>query len=279
MRPRLAKDIIMIGIFDSGVGGLTVLEAIRARLPHEDLIYLGDTARVPYGNRTPQTIIRYAESCARQLVRRNVKAIVIACNTASAHALEALNAAFDIPVFGVIEPAARLATQLTKSGNIGIIGTRATIASQAYARAITSAHPEMKVQGLPCPLFVPLVEEGWSQTAVARMVIQEYLGKLIAQSQNQVPDTLILGCTHYPVLKPMIAEVLSNLGANMALCDCAQATAGYLADELDQRGLLSKKTSSGTVEYWVTDDPAQFEEVGRSFMKQAPQNVSHIDIV
>jgi glutamate racemase len=269
----------MIGIFDSGVGGLTVLDAIRAQLPHEDLVYLGDTARVPYGNRTPQTIVRYATSCARQLVKRDVKAIVIACNTASAHALNALNEAFDVPVFGVIEPAAQMAMQMTQKGSIGIIGTRATIASRAYEHAILRSAPDMKVCGHACPLFVPLVEEAWSKTEVARLVVKQYLSELIAKAGSDVPDTLILGCTHYPVLKPMISEVLSVLGVDMQLCDCAQATASYLSHELSNRHLLDTKTALGRVEYLVTDDPDQFAEVGRSFMAEAPQLVRHIDIV
>lgn len=273
------KHFIMIGIFDSGVGGLTVLEAIRTRLPYEDLLYLGDTARVPYGNRTPQTIVRYAMSCAQQLVKRDVKTIVIACNTASAHALDALNEAFHIPVFGVIEPAARLAMQMTKSGHIGIIGTRATIGSKAYERAILKASPEMQVSALACPLFVPIVEENWSQTEVARLIVREYIENLRQQSKNHVPDTLILGCTHYPILKPMIADVLNDLHIPMQLCDCAQATAEYLANELEIRGLLSDSTQEGTTEYLVTDDPKQFTEVAQSFMHRAPQLVKHIDIV
>lgn len=269
----------MIGIFDSGVGGLTVLDAVRVQLPHEDLIYLGDTARVPYGNRTPQTIVRYATSCARQLVRRDVKAIVIACNTASAHALDALNEAFDIPVFGVITPAANQAMLMTQKGSIGIIGTRATIASKAYEQAIHRVQPDVKVCGYACPLFVPLVEEGWSKTQVARLIIHKYLSDLISQAGNDVPDTLILGCTHYPVLKFMISDVLHELGVDMQLCDCAQATAAYLASELANRSLLKSDNAVGTVEYLVTDDPEQFSEVGRSFMAEAPQNVRHIDIV
>ncbi|MBQ9816016.1 MAG: glutamate racemase [Proteobacteria bacterium] len=268
-----------IGVFDSGVGGLTVLDAVRQALPHEDLVYLGDTARVPYGNRTPQTIVRYATSCARQLVNRHVKAIVIACNTASAHALDALNEAFDVPVFGVIEPASRMAVDVSKSKCIGIIGTRATIASQAYTRAIQAIDPNAHVYGLACPLFVPLVEEGWAETDVARLVVRKYLEDLIALSNGHEMDTLILGCTHYPVLKSLIQETLASLDRHMVLCDCAQATAKSLVEHLKDRHLLRQTSESGWSDYLVTDDPQQFSAVGRSFMHEPPVNVSHIDIV
>ncbi len=268
-----------IGVFDSGVGGLTVLDAIRQSLPNEDLVYLGDTARVPYGNRTPQTIIRYATSCARQLVARDVKAIVIACNTASAHALDALTEAFDIPIFGVIEPASRMAVSISKSHCIGIIGTRATISSKAYTRAILHIDSSTHVYGLPCPLFVPLVEEGWANSEVARLVVQQYLQELLQITDGHSLDTLILGCTHYPVLKSLIAETLQKCGQNVTLCDCAQATAAALVEQLKSRHLFACENRIGRSSYLVTDDPLQFSAVGKSFMKTPPADVSHIDII
>ncbi|MBR4984753.1 MAG: glutamate racemase [Proteobacteria bacterium] len=267
-----------IGVFDSGVGGLTVLDAIRRALPCENFVYLGDTARVPYGNRTPQTIVRYALSCAQQLVARDVKAIVIACNTASAHALGALNAAFEIPVFGVIEPASAKAVRETRTGHVGIIGTRATISSGAYERAMRKIDPEIHTCGLACPLFVPLVEEGWANTDVARMVVREYLEKLIQSAGAAELDTLILGCTHYPVLKRQISETLSELSQHITLCDCAEATAEDLVRQLAARSLLTAQKTSGRSAYLVTDDPVQFSMIGRSFMQDPPDNVIHIDI-
>ena len=267
-----------IGVFDSGIGGLTVLESIRRVLPGEDFIYLGDTARVPYGNRTSQTIVRYSTSCARQLVARGVKAIVIACNTASAHALDALRAAFDVPVLGVIEPVSRYAAQVTQTRSIGVIGTRATVSSGAYTAAIQRFRPDASVFGLACPLFVPLVEEGWANTDVAGMVVERYLRDLLNMAGSQAIDTLILGCTHYPVLKSRIIETLDRLGHAVQLCDCGEATAKVLVDTLKADGLIASH-GNGHVHYLVTDDPAQLTAVGASFMHEPPQDVEHIDIV
>lgn len=270
-----------IGVFDSGVGGLTVLDAIRQVLPNEDYIFLGDTARVPYGNRTKQTIIRYATSCVHQLVARDVKAIVIACNTASAYALDALTQMLDIPVFGVIEPAAQRAVQLSTNQCVGIIGTRATIHSQAYVHAIQSIKKEVKVYGMPCPLFVPIVEEGWADSDVAKLVVHKYLEDLLkdVELHEDQMDTLILGCTHYPILKAIISKELAEMNKSVELCDCAQATAISLAKELQKTHLLSDSQLPGDACYLVTDDPVQFSSIGQSFMKVPPENVEHIDIV
>ncbi|MGN1071177.1 MAG: glutamate racemase [Bradymonadia bacterium] len=269
-----------VGIFDSGIGGLTVLDAIRQILPHEDYIYLGDTARVPYGNRTPQTIIRYATSCARQLVARNVKTIVIACNTASAHAIDALRQTFDIPVLGVITPASQLATHTTHSGHIGVIGTRATIQSHSYERAIQTINPNTYVHSLPCPLFVPLVEEGWANSQVAQLVVQQYMEQLFNNTYEHADliDTLILGCTHYPVLKPLIHDVLTSMHKHVALCDSGTATANQLKQQLFTSHLLNPQTSTGNANYLVTDDPELFTAIGKSFMKSPPDTATHIDI-
>ena len=271
-----------IGVFDSGVGGLTVLEALRQVLPNENYIYLGDTARVPYGNRTSQTNIRYAVSGTQQLVNRGVKAIVIACNTASAHALESLRQTFDIPIFGVIEPVSQMAVSLTQTQCIGVIGTRATISSQAYTKAIHRISENIQVYGLACPLFVPLVEEGWAGSEVAGMVVREYLKNLhdsLDISKNHSIDTLILGCTHYPILKARITESLSEMGMQIQLCDCGQATAKVLKDGLTKQNLLNHTKHLGNVQYLVTDDPRQFMNIGLSFMREPPKNVEHIDIV
>lgn len=265
-----------IGIFDSGIGGLTVLEAIHAKLPSENLIYLGDTARVPYGNRTPQTIIRYALACANVLVERGVKALLIACNTASAHALIPLSRALPIPVYGVIDPVSRVALRGSQNKIIGVIGTRATIQSEAYTRAIAEHDPNASVYAIACPLFVPLVEEGWAQSDVARTIATHYLENFCQQPQTI--DTLILGCTHYPVLKNIIAERLDVLGLRAKLCDCAQASADAMADALGKSDLLNLSLAKGQCRYLVTDNPEQFARVGSSFMKEAPTDVEHIDL-
>jgi len=268
-----------IGIFDSGVGGLTVLDAIRRTLPNEDLIYLGDTARVPYGNRTPQTIIRYALSCANILVRYHIKALVIACNTASAHALAPLSAALQTPVFGVIDPVAAYAAQTTQTKHIGVIGTRATIGSGAYERAIHALDPTITLHAAACPLFVPLVEEGWANTGIARDTALAYL-KHFAPPGDKAPalDTLILGCTHYPILRDVIQETLTQLHIKARLCDCASATATMLSKNLKQRALLNPGDKAGSVRFLVTDDPEQFAAIGKAFLNEVPTDVTHIDL-
>ncbi len=266
-----------IGVFDSGVGGLTVLDAIQTELPNESVVYLGDTARVPYGNRTPQTIVRYALECAEVLVSRGVKAIVIACNTASAHALDVLQCELTIPVFGVIDPVSEEAVKITQNHCIGLIGTRATVASGAYERAIHLFDPQARIVAQACPLFASLAEEDWADHEVTYLTALEYLKPF--KSAPIVPDTLILGCTHYPILKPAITRALNTLDLHMTLCDCARATAHELHEQLRRRDLLSHATQPGHTEYLVTDAPAPFAAIGASFMSRAPQNVKHIDLV
>lgn len=266
-----------IGVFDSGVGGLTVLDAIQKELPHESVIYLGDTARVPYGNRTPETIARYARECANALVERGVKAIVIACNTASAHALDILQSQMSIPVFGVIDPVSGEAARLTRNGSVGLIGTRATVASGAYARALHALNPNLCLSAKACPLFVNLAEEAWADHDVTYQVAVEYLKAF--RHVSVTPDTLILGCTHYPILKRAIERALTTLDLDMTLCDCATATARALHDALGHSGLLSTRPTLGHTHYYVTDAPTHFAAVGATFMSQAPQNVQQLDIV
>lgn len=266
-----------IGVFDSGVGGLTVLDALQKVLPHESFLYLGDTARVPYGNRTPQTIVRYALECAHVLVERGVKAIVIACNTVSAYALDVLQCNLAVPVFGVIEPVSHEAAALTHSGTVGLIGTRATVSSGAYARALNRINPKLKLISVPCPLFASLAEEAWAEHEVTYLVALQYLKAF--QNVAQTPDTLILGCTHYPILKNAIRRALHTLQLDMNLCDCADATAMTLKNQLGAMHILSMSSSPGTTEYLVTDAPAPFAAVGASFMSHAPTDVKHIDIL
>ncbi len=240
-----------VGIFDSGVGGLTVAHAVRARLPRESILYVGDTARVPYGPKSPDTVRRYAHEIADWLVGQGVKAIVVACNTATAHALESLQRMLTVPVIGVIEPGARAAVAADHDGHIGVIGTAGTIASGAYERAIRALAPEIDVTASACPLFVPLVEEGWLDDVVTEAVVRRYLAPL----QAARVDALVLGCTHYPLLKPMIARVL---GPEVALIDSAEETARELARVLAEHGLSASERATPTLRVAVTDAPEAF---------------------
>ena len=248
-----------IGIFDSGVGGLTVLKEVVRVLPQEDTIYLGDTARVPYGTKSPETVIRYARQIARYLLSRDIKLLVVACNTASAVALSALQKEFPIPVVGVIEPGAKAAALATGSGKVGVIGTAATIGSSAYTKAIKRIDPEIEVVTRACPLFVPLAEEGWVDNEVARLTARLYLEDL----KSQGVDTLVLGCTHYPILKGVIAEVM---GPGVTLVDSAEQTALTVARILGERDLLRPVGEKGNHHYFVTDVPAGFIRVGNRFL-------------
>lgn len=248
-----------IGIFDSGVGGLTVLKEVVRALPQEDTIYLGDTARVPYGTKSPETVVRYSRQIARYLLNRDIKLLVVACNTASAVALSALQQEFSIPIVGVIEPGARAAAAATKSGKVGVIGTAATVASSAYTKAIKRINPEIEVVNRACPLFVPLAEEGWVDNEVARLTAGIYLEDL----KKHGVDTLVLGCTHYPILKEVIAEVM---GPEVTLVDSAEQTALTVAAILSEQGLLRPRGERGNHHYYVTDIPAGFIRVGNRFL-------------
>jgi len=248
-----------VGIFDSGVGGLTVLRELTRVIPQEDTIYFGDTARVPYGTKSPETVTRYAHEITSFLVRRDIKLLVVACNTASAVALPSLKRHFPIPVVGVIEPGARRAVEVSRSGRIGVIGTAGTIRSSAYTRAIKRLNPEAEVLTKACPLFVPLAEEGWVDNQVARLTAQNYLQEL----KDAGVDTLVLGCTHYPLLKPIIAEVM---GAGVTLVDSAAETALTVAGILGQKKMLRPASETGNHHYYVSDIPAGFIRVGNRFL-------------
>src|SRR5207245_1515640 len=221
-----------LGVFDSGIGGLTVARAVFERLPHESVIYFGDTARVPYGPKSPETVRRYSAEILAYLLQRGVKAVVVACNTSTAQALEHLTARSPVPVVGVIEPGARAAVRATRSGTIGVIGTAGTIASGAYERAIKALRPDARVHSHPCPLFVPLVEEGWFEHPAAELIAREYLEPL----KRANVDVLVLGCTHYPLLKPLLARVM---GSDVTLVDSAEETATAVSRELDRLSLLA----------------------------------------
>ena len=248
-----------IGIFDSGVGGLTVLKEIVKALPQEDTIYLGDTARVPYGTKSPETVTRYARQITSFLVSRDIKLLVVACNTASAFSLDALKEQFPIPIVGVIEPGARRAAAVTKSGKVGVIGTEGTIRSSAYAKAIKRMNPEIEVITRACPLFVPLAEEGWVDNEVARLSARLYLGGM----KEEGVDTLVLGCTHYPLLKNIISEVM---GTSVTLVDSAEETARTVAEILRNGSALRPSSEKGNHHYFVTDVPAGFIRVGNRFL-------------
>jgi glutamate racemase len=260
-----------VGIFDSGVGGLTVLREITKVLPQEDTIYFGDTARVPYGTKSPETVTRYAREITAFLVRRDIKLLVVACNTASAVALPTLKRLFPIPVVGVIEPGARRAVEVSRSGRIGVIGTAGTIRSSAYTRAIKRLNPAAEVLTKACPLFVPLAEEGWVDNQVARLTAQIYLQELI----DSGIDTLVLGCTHYPLLKPLIADIMGN---SVTLVDSAAETARTVAEILAQKKFLRPSSESGNHHYYVSDIPAGFIRVGNRFLGERLGDVYQVNL-
>lgn len=246
-----------IGIFDSGVGGLTVFKEIMQQLPGEDLIYLGDTARVPYGTKSAKIVQQYALEAAAFLIDQGVKMLVVACNTASAVALPVLREHFQLPVIGVIEPGARRAVT-SRNRHIGVIGTEGTINSGRYEEAIRTLLPDAQVYSAACPLFVPLAEEGWAEHEVARLTASEYLQPLIAADI----DTLVLGCTHYPLLRGTLQQVL---GPRVSLVDSAEETALTVAELFRQRG-LARPEHGGRRAFYVTDVPTRFERVGRAFL-------------
>jgi glutamate racemase len=253
--PRLE---LPIGVFDSGIGGLTVVRAMRVALPRENIVYLGDTARVPYGGRGPDTVIRYARQCTRFLADRGLKMLVVACNTVSAVALEMLRVEFDVPVVGVIEPSAHAAARATKSGRVGVIGTEGTIRSGAYDRALAAVASRCELLAHPAPLLVPLVEEGWVEGEVPRLAVERYLTPLCELGI----DTLILGCTHYPVLRPLIDDVLATLSSRpVATVSSADAAANEVMAVLETRG-LRREQGRGATRFHVTDRPDQFVRVG-----------------
>lgn len=259
-----------IGIFDSGVGGLTVARAVRELLPDESTVYFGDTARVPYGPKSPETVRRYAREILAWLLTQQVKAVVVACNTATAHAVGDLRIRSPVPVIGVIEPGARAAAAATRNGVIGVIGTAGTIASGAYRRALLEARADLVIHQQACPLFVPLVEEGWFDHPATHAIAEEYLAPLRAAGV----DTLVLGCTHYPMLRPLLQRVI---GRDVVLIDSGEATATEVARQLRESGLLSP-TGGSAVSRWVaSDDAAHVARIGAVFMGGAPLLVELAD--
>ncbi|MBF0587427.1 glutamate racemase [Prosthecochloris sp. N3] len=250
-----------VGIFDSGIGGLTVVRAMQSLLPSERIIYFGDTARVPYGTKSQVTICRYAHEDTRILMRHQPKLIIIACNTVSALALNVVeNSSNGLPVLGVLEAGAGLAVERTRNGRIGVIGTQATICSNAYACAIGSMAPDAEVYSRACPLFVPLAEEGFIDHPATKMIAEEYLEELLVHDI----DTLVLGCTHYPILKAMIREIT---GPDVTIIDSAEAVAESARTMLAERGLLSTATETTPPHLLVSDLPQKFQSLYRLFLR------------
>jgi glutamate racemase len=255
-----------IGVFDSGIGGLTVVKEIIRQLPAESVVYFGDTARVPYGPKSPETVRRYSREIADFLQTQGVKAIVVACNTATAHALATLRDVLPIPVLGVVEPGARAAVRATQSNRIGVIGTVGTIRSGAYERAIHAIRPEAVITARAAPLLVPVIEEGWNGHPAARLIVEEYLRPFA----DAGVDTLVLGCTHYPLLRPLLAEVL---GPAVTLIDSAAETASETAMTLRERQLASTDGHIVAHRFVASDDPAQFLQLGQRFLGSAIEGV------
>ncbi|MFY9176558.1 MAG: glutamate racemase [Caldicoprobacterales bacterium] len=260
-----------IGVFDSGLGGLTVVKELMKILPGENLVYFGDTARVPYGTRSNETVIRYSKQCIRFLLSQDVKMIVIACNTVSSISLDIVNKIFDIPILGVIEPGAKAAAQSTKNKRVGIIGTQATIRSKAYEKALAKHDPEISIFSTPCSLFVPIVEEGWSNTQIALLTAERYLDSM---KGNEI-DTLLLGCTHFPLLQDTIGKVM---GPDVTLVNPAEGTALEVERILRSKNILNLEGNEGTYNFFVSDLGEKFEDIGGQFLGREIKCIQKIDI-
>lgn len=271
-----------IGVFDSGVGGLTVLEALHERLPSEPFIYLGDTARLPYGSKSPETVRRYARQAAGKLVERGVKLLVIACNTASAVAVDDLCEAFaPLPVIGVVEPGAEAACRASATGHILVTGTEGTISGGAYQRALLRRRPELRIDTVACPMFVALAEEGWTEGPIAEAVARRYLELELAGPERTRVDTVVLGCTHFPVLRGVIARVC---GERVNLVDSAHTTAEAVAARLIEADLSTPGEATpgaarpGTLRFLATDAPERFARVGGVFLGR-PISAGDVELV
>lgn len=260
-----------VGIFDSGIGGLTVMAEVMRRMPGEDIIYFGDTAHVPYGSKSPESVKRFSLEIASFLNSKKVKMIIIACNTASAFALESLRGKFNFPVLGVIEPGARAALDATKTGRIGVIGTDGTVKSKSYHKAIANINGRTAVFSKSCPLLVPLVEEGWLDHDVTASVAREYLSEL----KSKKIDTLVLGCTHYPLVKKIIGNVI---GPDIKLIDSATATAKEAERILLESGLSARAKRKAVYRFFVSDAPDKFQQAGQRFLKRKIGTVKKVKL-
>lgn len=266
------KDNSPIGIFDSGLGGLTVVKEIIRVLPHENIIYFGDTARVPYGTKSKKTIEKFSSQNTRFLTKFKVKLIVVACNTSSSLALNLLKRTFKIPITGVIEPGAKQALLKTKNGRVGVIGTRATISSGVYQKALTGYKRKIRVFAISCPLFVPLVEEGWLGKDVTKAIAYNYLKPL----KSKKIDTLILGCTHYPLIKATIRKIM---GPGVQLVDSAGAVASEVKCILDEKGLRAGGRRRPRYQFFVSDEPQFFSKEGSKFLGRKIINIKRVSNV
>jgi len=272
------KSTRPIGIFDSGVGGLTVLKALRERLPFENFVYLGDTARLPYGTKSARSILRYAQQAAGHLQQRNIKLLVIACNTASAVALDELQEALHpLPVMGVVEPGARAAVEACGAGRHLVLATEATVSLHAYGDAIRTLDKEAMVQELPCEMLVALAEEGWTSGAIAEAIVRQYLLPFLSGEGSSRAQTIILGCTHFPILREAIRAVA---GDSVSIVDSAHTTAAAVAELLLSAGLLHAGPDNGTLELLATDGARRFARVGGTFLGSdlSPEDVRLVDL-
>jgi glutamate racemase len=260
-----------IGVFDSGIGGLTVVKRLASTLPRENIVYFGDTARVPYGSKSNSTVIEYAIQDARFLMNKNVKAIVVACNTVSSVAMGELAKTFNVPIIGMIEPGANFAISHTKNGRIGVIGTRATINNQAYSQAIKRLDSKIEVYEKACPLFVPLAEEGWIKEKATYEIAEYYLKEL----RESDIDTLVLGCTHYPILAEVIQDVI---GKNVTLVDSGIASAEVVKNEIGRVGFETNSNSFGHHDFYVSDIPITFKEVAELFLGRPVSDIHKVEI-
>ncbi|HDH00227.1 MAG TPA: glutamate racemase [Nitrospirae bacterium] len=258
-----------IGIFDSGIGGLTVLKEIIKELPAENTVYLGDTARVPYGIRSPETVGKYSIENSDFLMSKGIKVLVVACNTSSSISLLSLKKNLSVPVVGVVEPGARAAVARSRTKKIAVIGTETTIKSDSYKKAIQSADSTAEVTGIACPLFVPLVEEGWLEGDVVTLTAEKYL----AGVKDLGVDTIVLGCTHYPMIKDVIADVVK-----IPLIDSAVETAKEVHNVLRENKILRNNGGEPSREFFVTDSPEKFAETGKIFLGRAISNISKITV-
>jgi len=260
-----------IGVFDSGIGGFTVVKHLSTVMPNEHIVYFGDTARVPYGSKSNSTVIEYSIQDTNFLLHKNVKVVVVACNTASSIAISELQKRFNVPVIGVIWPGAQMAVNETKNGKVGVIGTRATINNQAYSKTLKKINDKIEVFEKACPLFVPLAEEGWTRHKATYEIAGEYLKEL----REKGIDTLVLGCTHYPILADVIQEVI---GSNVKLIDSGVATAETVKNEIHSSGLNTASASQGSLDLFVSDIPTKFQEVVELFLGRQVKEAVKVDL-
>ncbi len=267
----MSRGDLPVGIFDSGIGGLTVLKELLAVLPDEGTVYLGDTARVPYGIRSSETVTRYSFENTRFLSSIGIKLLVVACNTVSSISIEAIRTSVGIPVIGVIDPGARAAAAATRNKRVAVIGTEATVRSGSYTRAIKAVDGSIEVFNLSCPLFVPLVEEGWTEGAIVELTAERYLRGM----KDRGIDTLVLGCTHYPLLKGVLSKLM---GEGVMLIDSAIETAREIKGKLEDLSLLRSSTDGALREFYVTDSPERFVALGERFLGKQIYHIKKIEL-